>query len=47
MHASAHAFFGIGGPVFAVEADENGSVGDGHRGLENEDVEFLTGFVDL
>lgn len=47
MHASAHSFFGIGGPVFAVQSDENRGVGDGHRGFEHEDVELFAGFVDL
>jgi hypothetical protein len=47
MHASAKAFFGVGGPVFTVEADEDRGVGDGHCGFEDEDVELLAGFVDL
>ena len=46
MHAGAEAFFSVGGPVFAVEADEDGRVGNGHRGFQDEDVELLAGFVD-
>ena len=46
-HAGAHTFFGVGGPVFAVEADEDRGVGNGHGCLQDEDVEFLAGFVDL
>ena len=47
MHAGAHAFLGVGGPVFAIEANEDGGIGDGHRRFQDEDMEFLAGFVDL
>ena len=46
-HFCAEAGFGVGAPVFAVEADEDGCVGDGHVGFEDEDVELLAGLGDL
>ena len=33
IHSCAEAGFGVGGPVFAVEADEDGGVGDGEVGF--------------
>lgn len=47
VHSCAHSFLGIGGPVFAVEANEDGRVRNGHGRLEDEDVEFLACRVDL
>ena len=46
-HFCAEAGFGVGAPVFAVEADEDRCVGDGHVGFEDEDVELLAGLGDL
>ena len=47
VHASAHASFGVGGPVFAVEADEDRRVRNGHGGFEDKDVELFAGLIDL
>ena len=46
-HLCAEARFAVVAPVFAVEAEEDRGVGDGQCGFEDEDVDQLSGLVDV